>query len=498
MPYDLHPETQQALDRIREHCPDTGQLVFVSGTFNTLHPGHLRLLKFAADSGRCLVVGVDTNDHPSAVVDEQLRLDSVAAISLVDHSFIMRDPVGRVIDALRPAKVIKGKEHEKRHNVEASILEAYGGRLLFSSGDIRFSSLDLLGEEMRHFNPSTIAMPTDFCQRHGIEVDGCLANIQAFENKRVLVIGDLIVDQYTACEALGMSQEDPTIVVSPIADEYFLGGAGIVAAHAAGLGAQVDFFSITGADDTAGFARERLAEFAVNAILLEDETRPTTLKQRYRSANKTLLRVNRLRQESIDETKQQALIDNLGDTVRQADAVIFSDFNYGCLPQAVVDEICRQAHEHGVMMLADSQSSSQVGDVSRFEGMSVLTPTEREARLAVHNFEDGLVILAEQLRQKAKAGNVLLTLGSEGMLVQAAAESGPGFVTDRLPALNSAPRDVAGAGDSMLATVALSLVAGADIWTASFLGAIASACQVGRVGNLPLSVEDLLTELRQG
>jgi bifunctional ADP-heptose synthase (sugar kinase/adenylyltransferase) len=147
------------------------------------------------------------------------------------------------------------------------------------------------------------------------------------------------------------------------------------------------------------------------------------------------------------------------------------------------------------MMAADSQSSSQVSDVSRFKGMRLLTPTEREARLATRDFGSGLVMLAEALRQKAAAEHVMLTLGSEGLLVQIP-NSKPGyFSTDRLPAFNSAPKDVAGAGDSVLACASMALAVGANIWQAAYMGSIAAALQVSRVGNSPLSLKDLITEL---
>ena len=103
----------------------------------------------------------------------------------------------------------------------------------------------------------------------------------------------------------------------------------------------------------------------------------------------------------------------------KTDFVIFSDFNYGCLPQPLVDEIVSVCRDRKIKMVADSQSASQVGDVSRFKGMMLLTPTEREARLAVRDFDSGLVILAEKLRNQARAENIVLTLGAEGLLAHA-------------------------------------------------------------------------------
>ena len=123
--------------------------------------------------------------------------------------------------------------------------------------------------------------------------------LTAFKNLRVLIIGDLIVDEYIACDPIGMSQEDPTLVVTPILCEKFVGGAGIVAGHAAEMGAKVSIITVAGIDETAGFATERIGSFGVDAVLLRDQTRPTTLKQRFRAGGKTLLRVSHLKNHDI-------------------------------------------------------------------------------------------------------------------------------------------------------------------------------------------------------
>jgi bifunctional ADP-heptose synthase (sugar kinase/adenylyltransferase) len=155
----------------------------------------------------------------------------------------------------------------------------------------------------------------------------------------------------------------------------------------------------------------------------------------------------------------------------------------------------QKAAERGVMMAADSQSSSQVGDISRFQGMTLLTPTEREARISTRNHEDGLVIMAEALRRQSTAKNILLKLGEEGLLIHAGIAESSDWLTDRVNALNTAPKDVAGAGDSLLITSALTLAGGGTIWEAACLGSLAAAVQVGRVGNTPIKTSELLREL---
>ncbi len=471
--------------------------VFVSGNFNVLHPGHLRLLRFARDCGEKLIVGVhsDRIAGNGAHVPEHLRLEGVQSNSWVDQAFLMDEPVTEVIGRLRPDVVVKGKEHESRFNPELTVLEQFGGRLLFSSGETVFSSVDLLRKEFSERDLRSIALPHDYLARHGIEKARLAELLHQFASLKVCVVGDLIVDEYITCEPLGMSQEDPTIVVTPVDSTRFVGGAGIVAAHAAGLGAQIHFVSVTGADVPREFAQNELAAAGVHAHLLADDSRPTTLKQRFRSMGKTLLRVSHLHQGAIAAQLQTRLLEYLEEAMQGANLLVFSDFNYGCLPQTVLDKIIPMARARDVMLAADSQSSSQVGDISRFQHMDLLTPTEREARISTRNREDGLVVLAEALRKQSSARNILLKLGEEGLLIHAGNGASSDWLTDRIGSLNLAPKDVAGAGDSLLIASALTLACGGNIWEAACLGSLAAAVQVGRVGNTPIQREELGQEL---
>lgn len=492
----LSLDSTAAIMTIRERVPADKRIVFVSGNFNILHPGHLRLLRFASECGDFLVVGVCDSSATDSMFSVDQRYESVKAVNWVDYAFILRDAPENFIRILKPSIVVKGKEHESRTNPEKAIVESYGGQLLFSSGDIRFSSIDLLQKEFLQFNFSSIKKPVDFPERHNFTIPSLVSVLDSIKKLNVCVIGDLIIDEYITCEALGMSQEDPTIVVTPVSQEKFLGGAGIVASHARGLGANVNFFSITGSDSISHLAKEYLDKYDVRANLYEDPSRPTTLKQRFRAGGKTLLRVSHLRQHDISQELFQKISSDFEAQIDSTDLVIFSDFNYGCLCQPLVDSIISLCRSRNIKMVADSQSSSQTGDVSRFTGMELLTPTEREARIAVRDFHSGLVILAENLRKKADARNVLITLGSEGLLIHAEDKQNNSWQTDRIPAFNTAPKDPSGAGDSLLTGASLALAAGYDIWVSSYFGSLLAACQVGRIGNIPLTHDEIITEIR--
>jgi rfaE bifunctional protein kinase chain/domain len=489
----VRPRESADSRKIRTACGDNKSIAFISGNFNVVHPGHLRLLKFAAEQADVLVVGVNSDEVMGVTLPQEMRLENVRSISMVDYAVGLDAPADMFVAALKPNVVVKGKEFETRFNPEQAAVDSYGGQLVFSSGELRFASLALLERDFYRADLTAIRKPLDYPQRHGFDISGLKSTLAKMSGMRVLVIGDLIVDEYVTCDAVGMSQEDPTIVVTPIVSKTFVGGAGGVAAHARGLGAEVRCCTIVGEDESAKFALDLLEEQGVCCDHFADSTRPTTRKQRFRALNKTMLRVNYLRHHAASSEIQQKMLAAVEAALPSCDLVLFSCFNYGCLPQDLVDAIAAKARAAGVMLAADSQASSQLGDVSRFKDMALITPTEHEARLALNDFESGLAAVGEHLIAKARAQNLVITLAAEGVLINALRDGV--LRTDRLPAFNPSPKDVAGAGDSFFMGSAMALCVGANIWQSSYLGALAAALQVSRVGNSPLTTAELVAEI---
>lgn len=480
------------LTQLLNTCANKGRIVFIYGNFNVVHPGHLRVLNFAAGCGDYLVVGVNNNNESGIFVPSESRLSGVQAIGVVDYAFLIDTPLEEILLSLRPAVVVKGREHEVMLNPERDIVKSYGGDLIFASGEAGFSSLDLLEREFRQVSSSAgMVSAKDYLIRHGISSSKLIQILRLFSKVKVVVVGDLIVDEYITCKPLGMSQEDPTVVVTPIHNDLFVGGAGVVARHAASLGASVSFFSLVGDDDVADYASEVLTKDGISTFFVVDKNRPTTLKQRFRAHSQTLLRVSHLKQHAMGLEFVGEMHRRIICQLNDADLLIFSDFNYGCLPQHLVDDVINACEKRGIPVVADSQSSSQIGDISRFRNALLATPTEREARLAMHDSEAGLISLADSLIKKSGIQNVLLTLGSEGVLIHSPNVNGAELFTDQIPALNPTPKDVSGAGDSMLVVSSIAMVLGASIWEAAYLGSVAASRQVSRVGNLPLEMSEI-------
>ena len=468
------------------------KIVFVSGHFNVLHPGHLRFLKFAKECGDYLIVGVESNKiaKNAAYVDEKIRLNSIKSVSLVDEAFILKASPSSYIRQKKPSIVVKGKEHENQENQEYKIIKKYGGKLIFSSGEKMFSTIDLIKKEFTYKSLINLKKPKDYFKRHNIREKKISKIIENFSRVKVCVIGDLILDEYITCDTLGMSNEEPSLVVSPVDKKKFIGGAGIVAAHASGLGAKVDLVTILGKDHNNEFVKKKLKEYKVISKLFIDPSRPTTLKQRYRCSGKTLLKVSHLHQNSISKNLQKKILNYIKSKIEKYDLVVFSDFNYGCLPKELVEKITLLGRKFKKFLVADCQSSSQVGDLLKYKKMNLITPTEREARICTKNNDDGLVVLAEDVRKKTNAENIILKLGDEGLIIHY--EKNKILFTDKIEALNSLPVDPAGAGDSLLISLALSLLSKANIWEAAYIGSVSSGIQVGREGNIPLKKIDLI------
>ena len=492
----ISDKNKDIISSIRKASKNKGKIVFIHGIFNIIHPGHLRLFRFAKEYSDFLVVAVSSDKNsPDAMLKDDIRLEAVSGLSIVDFSFILNDDVNEFLRFLKPEIIVKGKEFENVNNPETEILNKYGGKLLFGSGDITFTSIEDF-KYSKLINYSSIISPKDFLKNHNIKKENLIKIINNFKELNICVIGDLIVDEYIQCDPLGMSQEDPTIVVTPIISNKFLGGSSIIAAHAASLGCKnVKLISVTGKDEITNFTKEKLQMSGVNFSLFEDGSRPTTLKQRFRVNDKTMLKVSHLRQHQINKDLQEKIFDEFKNISNKLDYLILSDFNYGILTQDLVEKITEECLKRNIGISADSQSSSQIGDISRFYKTNLLTPTEREVRASLNNQQDSLVIVADMLSKKTKTPNIVITLGQDGLLIFKKTDDLKSHTVDRIPALNKSPKDMAGAGDCLLVSSTMVMAQNESIWESVYLGSVAAACQVGRTGNIPLTSTELISEL---
>jgi len=469
--------------------------VFVSGKFAVIHSGHIRLFMFAKTIGINLIVALDTEGLDSAEIE--WRTSFLKNQEFVDEVVLFNADIEKIILQIKPDIIIKGSEFSSRINVESEIVSTYGGELIFSSGSTFFSEKDLLNSDEVVSADYSEKIPKDFLKRNGITLSDITQQILKFNSIKVCVIGDVIIDEYINCHPLGMSREEPNIVVTPIDSQKFLGGAGIVAAHTVGLGATTKLITITGKDEAGSWAVSKAAEYGITIKSIEDKTRPTNLKQRYKAGLQTLLKISHLSQDKVSNVIQNQIINEFKKIAPDIDLLILSDFSYGVLTNEVTTELIKIAKLNGLVIAADSQTSSQLGDLSQFSNVDLVTPTETEARLELKDQISGLAVIADKLRSKINSQSIIIKLGADGLVINGVKSDGTLLNLDALPSFNQSPVDVSGAGDSLLAAASLAITIENNLAKASLIGSLAAAIQIGRVGNIPIEKEKIISLIQK-
>ena len=465
------------------------------GHFNVIHPGHLRFLEFVKSKGDCLIVAVQGSKILESFVRDKFynvdeRLKGVASIEFVDKVFIFNDiDFKQIIRTVRPDVYVMGKEFSKKINKfrdEVDLVEELGGKAIFSSGEIHYTSSEFLEKEIVNIEEERRELLQIAIKKQRIKINKLFDYIDSFSSKHVLTIGDTIVDQYVACDALGMSSEAPVLVLHEIENKEYVGGSAIVARDVKALGAKCSFVSLVGLDEPAKVVKAELKNEDIDFKLIEDKDRQTTFKIRYMVGSQKILRVSRLKDYYLDQKKEEKVIEFIDGIAGKINGIIISDFGYGVVTPKILQHILEISKKHNIKLFGDSQTSSQVGDVLKFNDYFLITPSEQEVRIALGDKYSGLEVIGNDLIKRTNAKNIALTMGSEGFITFKNTKD-PFVVTQHFPSLNAFPVDVVGAGDSLLSGMAVSICAGANIMEASIIGAVVAAVAVSKMGNIPVS-----------
>jgi rfaE bifunctional protein kinase chain/domain len=476
---------------------DFTDVVLCYGHFNLTHPGHLRYLQQAKSLVKNLVVAIISDnsldqDSFGQHFSELERAESIANLEIVNHVVILNSTglIG-LIKILKPNFLILGKEFEKQKDEE--ILLAIktankSGKVIFHAGETSYATTYLLHDNVTNIESNNISKLKSICKNNKIMSSGLLNLIDDFANINLLVIGDTIVDNYVACDAVGMSAEAPVLVVKELENREFIGGASIVASHVKALGANCNYISVVGNDSSANKVEEVLRNRGIKTTLIKDSSRPTTYKTRYMVENQKLFRVSKIKEHTISKTVEDKLISCIRDQASEVDGILVSDFVYGVITDNVIKEIHEVCKQFNLKLFGDLQCSSQVGKVTKFNNFDLITPTEKEARIALNDNENGIEWIANQIIQETKSKNMLIKLGASGFIAYSGVNLG---AKQNFPTLTPNPVDVTGAGDSLFAAMSVALSSGASLIEASVIGTCMASLAVQEVGNVPITIEKL-------
>jgi len=398
-----------------------------------------------------------------------------------------------------PQSLILGKQFENRQERSVSeaieILNTKGRAVVFHGGEISYSNAELLTNYEYEIKNKRIEAFKFACKRQLLKKSDLLHSIDFWNNANLIVIGDCIVDRYVACEALGMSAEAPVVVVKELESKDFYGGASIVASHIKNLGANCKLISVIGNDSSGAFIKHKINEVGIKDGLIIDKARPTTFKKRYMVDNQKLFRVTRMEQTSISKSMEEKIIQELEKSVNNANGIVVSDFVYGVITDKILNKIHELAKINGLLLFGDLQCSSQVGSIMKFKNFSLLCPNEREARIALHEKDLDLESLSNKIMQDTYSKRLIMKLGPQGFIAYDHAKNKN--LSQAFPALSSNPIDVAGAGDSLLAVMAVGLASSQEMMTTSAIACCMASMAVERMGNKPIKKEEIRNYLNE-
>ncbi len=326
-------------------------------------------------------------------------------------------------------------------------------------------------------------------------IRGLTARVKGLPQARLLVVGDIGLDEYVMGEVRRISPEAPVPVLEVQDEESRLGLAANVAQNVASLGGVPLLIGVVGQDAAADELRRKLSAVDVSPEhLVVDATRPTTRKLRVMSGIHHIVRVDYERKRYVSPESEAEILAKVKKLVLEADAVIIEDYAKGMLSESVIQAIVQLAHAAGKKVFLDPNRSTPA---SFYRGVDVTTPNRDEAiELSGVDYNemrlnpDFIVEVGRRLRERAQIETVIVTRGAEGMTLVGADS------VVHLPTFAQQVFDVTGAGDTAIAALAMAYVGGFPLWEACLVSNLAAGVVVGKTGCVPCTREQILDSIK--
>ena len=309
--------------------------------------------------------------------------------------------------------------------------------------------------------------------------------IDRLKGGRILCVGDVMLDRFTYGEVTRISAEAPIPVCRVVNESIMLGGAGNVVRNLDALGAASEFVTVIGADDAGGQVEEFLQTLStVHSGLLTDESRQTTIKDRFIAGVQQLLRVDRESTTPVAGDIAEQVRTRVEAALPSVGAVVVSDYGKGVLASDAIAQLTGKARKAGKPLIVDPKGA----DYARYAGAYLITPNRLElseaSRMPVET-DDDIIVAARHIAATCNIENVLVTRSREGMTLVTKDD------VHHLPPEAREVFDVSGAGDTVVATLAAALAIGAPLLDAARLANVAAGIVVGKVGTAVAYPDDI-------
>ena len=315
------------------------------------------------------------------------------------------------------------------------------------------------------------------------------AIVAGLDHTHILVVGDAMLDKFIAGRVTRLSPEAPVPIVMFDHESHRIGGAANVAHNVTALGGRATLIAVTGHDEAAATLAGACRGAGIAPALVGDRARPTTTKVRIvTERNQQVARVDYETDTEIAGDVEQRIVSAVQQQAANASAIVISDYLKGCVTAGVIRAAVTAGNERRIPVLVDPK----IPHIDYYAGATVITPNHHEAEVATHmrvRTDDGARDAARLFREQSACGAVLMTRGDQGMWLLG------GDVEGSLPAATREVADVTGAGDTVIATMALALATGATLAEAARLANAAAGIAVAKFGPAVVTPDELLRAL---
>jgi len=315
--------------------------------------------------------------------------------------------------------------------------------------------------------------------------------LTGMRERKVVVLGDVMLDEFVWGDVTRISPEAPVPVVNVRRESVHLGGAANVLANLLSLGARASVIGVVGEDAAGETIRATLREIGAQQaddLLIVDPARPTTTKTRIIAHNQMVVRADRERQAPVDDEIAARIIDLIKERLKDADALVVSDYDKGVVTPSILARVLPFAYERMAVLI-----DPKLRNFDSYRPATLVTPNHHEA-LRLTNIEEdtdeSLTRAAQLIKARLNCDAVLITRGDRGMMLIEGRQN-PAFVETSAQEVF----DVTGAGDTVIATLAGALATGASITEAAILANHAAGIVVGKLGTATASVDEILNSI---
>ena len=475
------------------------KIVLCHGVFDLFHIGHLRHFKFAKKNSDILFVSLTSDrfvrkGYGKPVFNESLRAELVSSISEVDYVFISdKESAVDSIKVVQPDYYCKGKEYKKNDitkkiKLEIREVKKYNGKIIYSD-DLTHSSSELINQNFKIFSKEQEKLINHIKKNYTFK--DIVKEIEKISKLNVIILGEIIIDEYVFSEAVGKSAKEPILILQENKIEKYIGGAGAIAKNANNFCKNTSLISYVGDKNNTRFINQLVGK-DIKKFFIKKYMSPTIIKRRYvdQSNNSKLFGVYNFNNDDLANINEKEIIKVYKSEIKKNDLVIITDYGHGLISSNFAKLICKSKKFFSINVQLNASNSSY-HSLNKYKKSNLLVMNERELRNEFRDKNSDIKNLIQRTSRFKNFKLILVTRGSEGLLLYDIKNK----KYYECPAFAENIIDKIGSGDIVHTIFSLCIKAKINYILSLFISSIAAAEKIKSFANKNLIDKNILLKI---